>query len=735
MRRHRRQALYDGVHDGTLGLHDLASGEIAWSTRLSPRAGGSAAGAVVSAPGAGGDLASGGGGTAGRVGGASMATATGAGAGTLYPYYDVAPVTLAPNHPYTVAVALAGSGGDWGLATLPVATPDATVQASCYAVNPGATSTGDPCRIGAAVTNVMYGAADVLAWVAPTITGQPTPMTVDAGAPAYFVISDTTSCGLITTRWQRNGVNLSDGGPYSGTQTAVLQISSATAAELGSYRAVVACANGGGTTYSEPAALLVRPIATVTAPPPIISSLGVTSCGAGGCTVAWSGPSGPIDASSLTLTPAGGAPIDVTGLGQRTVAPATTTVYTLTATSAAGSYAQNVVVPAGGYTETVTGCRTIDMPGRYLVTTSLTTTSTTTPCLDLRDNHDIYLDCSPGVVIRGPAGPALYAGAATPPGALGVTRVQRFAIRGCTFEDNGGAGGAFLASFQGSSLGVVSGSTFGASAVTTRLQAVQAFQTSYVTFTSDTLYALLELNGRSHGVAVVGSTLINRFPGAASPRLYTSGNIVEDGAGDQTAFLQVVGSTLDGGATGATLPGTTIFAGADDGIAGAGSGTLIAGNTLRNFWDAAIEWITPTIRNTVYANVIQNAGYAAINWNRQGDSIGGLIAGNRIDSSAWPTANLGLMLRSAPAAGATGHFQRNGIRDNQIVNGAHSQPSELTIQGPWAVGGNTFANNQFNANGYPGIAAPTFTTPYTIWANSDGGSNKGHRERGVLRRE
>lgn len=37
--------------DGTLGLHDLASGEIAWSTRLSPRAGGSAAGAVVSAPG------------------------------------------------------------------------------------------------------------------------------------------------------------------------------------------------------------------------------------------------------------------------------------------------------------------------------------------------------------------------------------------------------------------------------------------------------------------------------------------------------------------------------------------------------------------------------------------------------------------------------------------------------------------------------------------------------------
>ncbi|EYF07797.1 PQQ-binding-like beta-propeller repeat protein [Chondromyces apiculatus] len=37
--------------DGTLCLHDLASGEVAWSTRLSPRAGGSAAGAVVSAPG------------------------------------------------------------------------------------------------------------------------------------------------------------------------------------------------------------------------------------------------------------------------------------------------------------------------------------------------------------------------------------------------------------------------------------------------------------------------------------------------------------------------------------------------------------------------------------------------------------------------------------------------------------------------------------------------------------
>ena len=37
--------------DGTLALYDLATGEIAWSTRLSPRVGGSAAGAVVSAPG------------------------------------------------------------------------------------------------------------------------------------------------------------------------------------------------------------------------------------------------------------------------------------------------------------------------------------------------------------------------------------------------------------------------------------------------------------------------------------------------------------------------------------------------------------------------------------------------------------------------------------------------------------------------------------------------------------
>lgn len=37
--------------DGTLHLHEIATGEVAWSTRLAPRAGGSAAGAVVSAPG------------------------------------------------------------------------------------------------------------------------------------------------------------------------------------------------------------------------------------------------------------------------------------------------------------------------------------------------------------------------------------------------------------------------------------------------------------------------------------------------------------------------------------------------------------------------------------------------------------------------------------------------------------------------------------------------------------
>ncbi|WP_437282548.1 PQQ-binding-like beta-propeller repeat protein [Sorangium sp. So ce375] len=37
--------------DGTLQLHDLSSGEVAWSTRLSPRVGANASGAVVSAPG------------------------------------------------------------------------------------------------------------------------------------------------------------------------------------------------------------------------------------------------------------------------------------------------------------------------------------------------------------------------------------------------------------------------------------------------------------------------------------------------------------------------------------------------------------------------------------------------------------------------------------------------------------------------------------------------------------
>ncbi|KYF83366.1 hypothetical protein BE17_01350, partial [Sorangium cellulosum] len=37
--------------DGTLQLHELSSGEVAWSTRLSPRVGANASGAVVSAPG------------------------------------------------------------------------------------------------------------------------------------------------------------------------------------------------------------------------------------------------------------------------------------------------------------------------------------------------------------------------------------------------------------------------------------------------------------------------------------------------------------------------------------------------------------------------------------------------------------------------------------------------------------------------------------------------------------
>ncbi len=103
--------------------------------------------------------------------------------------------------------------------------------------------------------------ADAVKWeyrppAAPTVTQHPTAREVCNGGTAVFAVT-ASGQGTLVYWWQKNGESLSDAGSYSGTRTATLTISPATAAEAGLYRCLVA--NAGGTVYSNAAALTLKP--------------------------------------------------------------------------------------------------------------------------------------------------------------------------------------------------------------------------------------------------------------------------------------------------------------------------------------------------------------------------------------------------------------------------------------------------------------------------------------------
>lgn len=86
------------------------------------------------------------------------------------------------------------------------------------------------------------------------ISSQPSSQTIDAGSSAVFSVGASGSAPFVYS-WTKDGSPLANGGHVSGVNTANLTISSASAADMGSYAAVVS--NGGGTATSSAAVLSV----------------------------------------------------------------------------------------------------------------------------------------------------------------------------------------------------------------------------------------------------------------------------------------------------------------------------------------------------------------------------------------------------------------------------------------------------------------------------------------------
>jgi N-acetyl-anhydromuramyl-L-alanine amidase AmpD len=97
----------------------------------------------------------------------------------------------------------------------------------------------------------------------PTITQQPAAATVCAGGTATFTVAASGSS--LSYQWQKNSVNVANGGHYSGATTATLTVTGADANDAANYRCVVT--NSGGNATSNQAALTVRAATAITQQP------------------------------------------------------------------------------------------------------------------------------------------------------------------------------------------------------------------------------------------------------------------------------------------------------------------------------------------------------------------------------------------------------------------------------------------------------------------------------------
>ncbi len=118
------------------------------------------------------------------------------------------------------------------------------------------------CVVNNAYGTAVSNAADLTLTGQPTITQHPTPQNACTGGAAMFNVA-ASGTGTLTYRWQKNSVNLSDGGHYSGATTPTLTISNADGSDAGSYRCVVT--NAAGNTNSNQAPLSIDAVYAVVA--------------------------------------------------------------------------------------------------------------------------------------------------------------------------------------------------------------------------------------------------------------------------------------------------------------------------------------------------------------------------------------------------------------------------------------------------------------------------------------
>jgi hypothetical protein len=108
--------------------------------------------------------------------------------------------------------------------------------------------------------------SDAIRWVSvstspepPTITQHPTNQTVAPGGTANFSVT-ASGTEPLSYQWQKNNVNLANGGHYSGATTATLTISNADSNDEANYRCVVTNAYGSATSNNASLTISSQPV-------------------------------------------------------------------------------------------------------------------------------------------------------------------------------------------------------------------------------------------------------------------------------------------------------------------------------------------------------------------------------------------------------------------------------------------------------------------------------------------
>ncbi|MGQ9648942.1 MAG: immunoglobulin domain-containing protein [Phycisphaerae bacterium] len=137
------------------------------------------------------------------------------------------------------------------------------------------------CLVADSVGSAWSDEAALTLKVATSITQQPADQNVCPGANASFTVA-AAGDGTLTYQWQKNSVNLTNGGHYSGCTTATLTITGADGDDEAAYRCVVT--GGCGIVASSEAWLTVE-----TCSPPILVNNSFEGGNTGGVASGWTG--------------------------------------------------------------------------------------------------------------------------------------------------------------------------------------------------------------------------------------------------------------------------------------------------------------------------------------------------------------------------------------------------------------------------------------------------------------